>query len=165
MGLKISDHFFDGDPKKLEKLEDEAKKMLKKNSEENKSTNAFISFAEEDLNEVNLLRGQAKNENTEMEFKDYSVKEPYDSTNADYLKRNIRERIKQTSVTIVYLSSNTSKSKWVNWEIEESMRLGKQVIGVYKGTTAPRALPRSITDNKIKVIKWTHAGIMNEIKK
>jgi len=165
MGLKISDHFFDSDPKKLEKLENEAKKMLKENSDESKSTNAFVSFAEEDLNEVNLLRGQAKNDNTDLEFKDYSVKEPYDSTDADYIKRNIREKIKQTSVTIVYVSENTSKSRWVNWEIEESVRLGKHVLAVYRGSTPPKNLPKAIKENNINVIKWSHAGIMNEIKK
>ena len=42
-----------------------------------KIRNVFISFASDDLDEVNLLRGQAKNENSNIEFNDYSLKVPY----------------------------------------------------------------------------------------
>jgi len=165
MGTKTSDYFFDSDPKKLQKLEDEAKKILKFGAEESTSSNIFISFVEEDLNDVNLLRGQAKNKDSELEFRDYSVKEPYDSKNADYIKRNIRERIKQSSVTLVYLSNSTSKSKWVNWEIEESIKLGKQILAVYKGDSAPKNLPTAVKENNIKTVKWSHSAIMNAIDK
>ena len=61
--------------------------------------NVFISFAMEDLGEVNLLRGQAKNENSPIEFNDWSVSEPYDSERAEYIKQRISERILQSSVT------------------------------------------------------------------
>ena len=35
--------------------------------------NVFISFAYEDIKEVNLLRGQVKNEDSSIEFNDWSV--------------------------------------------------------------------------------------------
>jgi hypothetical protein len=35
------------------------------------------------MDEVNLFRGQAKNENTQLQFDDHPLKEPYDSANAD----------------------------------------------------------------------------------
>ena len=57
------------------------------------SRHVFISFDHEDMDEVNLLRGQAKNDKMNLQFDDYSVKEPYDSNNADYIKRNIRRLI------------------------------------------------------------------------
>lgn len=116
--------------------------------------NVFLSFASEDLNEVNLLRGQAKNDLSDIEFNDWSVKEPFDSKNADYIKRGIRERIRQASLTIVYLSDNTHKSQWVNWEVEESLALGKCVIAVHKGDTPPAKLPESVINNRIRVIPW-----------
>ena len=53
--------------------------------------NVFISFATEDMAEVNLLRGQAKNDNNDIEFNDHSVREPYDSEQAEYIKRKIAE--------------------------------------------------------------------------
>ena len=38
---------------------------------------AFLSFVEEDLNLVNLFRGQAKNDNNDLDFADYSIKDPF----------------------------------------------------------------------------------------
>lgn len=93
--------------------------------------NVFISFASEDLNDVNLLRAQAKNENSNIEFNDHSVREPYDSERAEYIKQKIGERIARASMAVVYLSSNTPDSQWVKWEVEKSLQLGKKVLAVH----------------------------------
>ena len=148
----------------LSKLEEKAKQKLKEASED-VSRHVFISFAYEDADEVNLLRGQAKNEKTDLEFKDYSVKEAFDSKDADYIKRQIREKMDKTSVTIVYLSHHSAKSPWVNWEIEESLKRGKGVIGVYKGDKPPVALPKAFSDNKCKVVNWSHENLKQAIEK
>ena len=121
--------------------------------------NVFISFAAEDLAEVNLLRGQAKNENSEIEFNDWSLKSPFDSKNSDYIRNGIRDRIRQCSVTVVYLSAASAKSKWVDWEVRESLRLGKGVIGMYKGEKRPGQLPEAVIENKIKVVQWNQAEL------
>ena len=129
----------------LKKLTEKAKQKMKEAAEA--SRHVFISFAYEDVDEVNLLRGQAKNENNDLNFSDYSVKEAFDSSNADYIKRQIREKIDKASVTLVYLSDNSAKSKWVNWEIEESIRRGKGVVGVYQGNKPPKSLPDAVKEN------------------
>lgn len=126
--------------------------------------NVFISFSSDDLDEVNLLRGQAKNENSNIEFNDYSLKAPFNSENADYIKRGIRERIRQSSVTVVYLSDKTADSEWVDWEIRESLTMGKGVIAMHKGDTPPNRLPRAITENKIKVLPWNQQSINDAIQ-
>lgn len=150
--------------KDYKKLEDIAKENLKQGAQPAKR-NVFISFAYDDINEVNLLRGQAKNENSEIEFNDWSLQEPFDSERAEYIRRGIRERIRQSSVTLVYLSDKTADSKWVNWEIKESVSLGKGVIGVYKGDSPPTILPAAIKENKVNLVKWTHQGIADAIEK
>ena len=118
-------------PEETRKLSDLVSKTIKDAARPKQ--NVFISFAAEDLNEVNLLRGQAKNENSDIEFNDWSLKSPFDSKNAEYIRRGIRERLRQTSVTIVFVSPAAAGSKWVNWEIEESLKLGKGVVGVFRG--------------------------------
>ncbi|GAI25300.1 unnamed protein product [marine sediment metagenome] len=111
----------------LRALEQAARASLREAAQP-KRRNVFISFIEEDLAEVNLLRGQAKNEDSNLEFNDWSLRKPFDSEDAEYIKRGIRERIRQSSVTVVYVTENTTKSKWVDWEIRESIKLGKAVI-------------------------------------
>lgn len=150
-------------PDELSKLEQVAKDTLKKSAEPAKR-NVFLSFASEDLDEVNLLRGQAKNEKLELEFNDWSVKEPFDSKNAEYIKRGIRERIKQSSVTVVYVSDHTADSKWVDWEIRESIAQGKGVVAVHKGTTPPSSLPPAIGEHKIPVVHWNHQELSKAIE-
>lgn len=147
----------------IKSLEEKAKQRLAEANADT-SRHIFISFANEDMDEVNLLRGQAKKETTDLQFDDYSVKEAFESTNADYIKRQIRERIEHCSVTIVYLSNNSANSKWVNWEIEESLKLGKGVIGVFKGDVPPTTLPSIFQLNGCKAIKWEHATLMKAIE-
>lgn len=139
-------------------LEEKAKKILQ--SGEGKK-HVFISFAHEDLNEVNLLRGQAANEKSDIEFKDFSVKEPYNSERAEYIKSKISERINRASTTVVYLSETTPSSHWVKWEVEKSLELGKSVIAVHKGANPP-SLPSWVREHGIKVVKWSN--LSGEIK-
>jgi hypothetical protein len=90
----------------------------------------FLSFVEEDLNLVNLFRGQAKSGNSDLEFADYSLKEPFNSTNADYIGRGIINQIKYVNVTICLYGPTTYTSRWVDWELRKSIELGKPIMGV-----------------------------------
>lgn len=151
-------------PDELRDLEQRAKKSMRDSGATGKC-NVFISFASEDLNEVNMLRGQAKNQNSDIEFNDWSLKEPFDSKKAEYVKRGIRERIRQCSVTVVYVSDKTADSKWVDWEIRESISMGKGVVAMHKGDVPPARLPKAVTDNKVPVVPWNQKELAKAIKK
>lgn len=148
----------------LERLEQKAKQSLKDASAD-VSPHVFISFAYEDRDEVNLLRGQAKNDKTELQFDDYSVKDAFDSKNSDYIKQQIRDKMEKTSVTLVYLSPESAKSKWVDWEIRESLKREKGVVGVYKGDKSPIELPTAFKEFRLPIVKWTHEDITKAIDK
>ena len=149
-------------PKDKKILEEKAKERIK-SAENAQSRNVFISFAYEDMDEVNLLRGQAKNDSSDLEFSDYSVKKAFDSEDSNYIKREICEKIEKTSVTMVYLSNQSMSSPWVKWEIEKSKEMGKGVIGVYKGDNPPANIPKHIKDNASSIVKWNHESIMNAV--
>lgn len=134
-------------------LEEKAKAALRESQEGKR--NVFISFAYEDVGEVNLLRGHASNENSEIEFRDYSVTEPYNSERAAYIKLKLEERINQTSTTVVYLTDNTKESGWVKWEVEKSIELGKRVVAMHKGDAPPAGLPGWVSQNSIEVVSWS----------
>lgn len=136
-------------PDTLRSLEERAKEALK-GANTDVSRHVFISFSHEDIDEVNLLRGQAKNDKIDLQFDDHSVKEAFDSANAEYIKSQIREKIDRVSVTIVYLSNNSARSQWVAWEIEESLRRGKGVIGVYKGILLQRPCQKPLPITAVK---------------
>ena len=142
------------DPDELEALEKRVRQSLKERVDEHRR-NVFISFSSDDLSEVNLLRAQAKNQNSNLNFNDWSLRKPFNSEAADYIKRGIRDRIRQSSVTVVYVSDNTVSSKWVDWEIRQSLALGKGVVAMHKGNISPRRLPKAIVENKIRVVQWS----------
>lgn len=136
-----------GDVRALEQKAKEALQGGKKN--------VFISFAAEDLDEVNLLRAHAKNEKSDIEFNDHSVREPYDSEQAEYIRRKIGERIARSSVTVVFLSQHTAQSRWVEWEVRKSLEAGKRVIAVHSGDSYKGKAPSWIGENKIKIVRWS----------
>src|SRR3989344_352091 len=83
--------------------------------------NVFISFDMDDVGMVTLLRNQAKDDRFPFEFRDYSIKEPFESR----WKTNVRNRIEQTSAVFVAIGANTHNSEAVDWEIREAHRQGK----------------------------------------
>lgn len=145
-------------------LEEKAKAVIQQGAEPERR-NLFLSFASEDLQQVNLLRGQAKNEASELAFNDWSLRAPFNSEQAPYIRKGIRERIRQSSVTLVFVSDKTHKSKWVNWEIKESARMGKAVIALYSGETPPSRLPSELVRLKVTPVRWAHESIMNAMDK
>ncbi|HRD27721.1 MAG TPA: TIR domain-containing protein [Caulobacter sp.] len=135
-----------GDVKGLEQKAKEALQGGRKN--------VFLSFSMKDIDEVNLVRAHAKNENSDIEFNDRSVREPYDSERAEYIRSRLKERINQSSTTVVYVSENTAKSDWVKWEVETSLKLGKRVIAMYKGDQPPSNTPAWMKDPNITSVAW-----------
>jgi hypothetical protein len=132
-------------------------------SPESGRRNVFISFVNEDKPMVELLRGQAQKEDSTLDFNDWSLRVPFDSERAEDIRQGIRERIRQASVTLVYVSDHTAGSKWVNWEVEESLKLEKKVVGVYQGEI-PRRLPTVLKKHRIRVIAWNHEGLAKELE-
>ncbi len=88
--------------------------------------NVFISFDIDDERMVNLLRAQAKDERFPFEFRDYSVKEPFEYG----WKEEVSNLIHLSSAVIVAIGKHTRKRKAVNWEIDEAHEQDKLVIGV-----------------------------------
>lgn len=157
--------FYKG-PGDIDKLEEIARRELKRERDEEKPQRRriFISFIHTDKTSVDLFRGQAKNERTDLDFIDMSLRAPFNSENADYIRSGIKERIKQSSVTLVYVSDDTYKSEWVDWEIRESLKQGKGVVVVNTGGPSTK-MPDAVNENKneVKLIPNNHKEIMNAI--
>jgi hypothetical protein len=126
--------------------------------------NVFISFCADDFHDINLLCAQVKNENSNIAFSDRSLRAPFNGKKSDHIKPGIREQIRQSSVTVVYVSDKTADSKWVDWEIRESLKMGKGVLAMHKGETRPERLPKVITENNIEVLPWKQQLINDTIQ-
>jgi len=47
------------------------------------------------------------------------------------IKRWIKDQLDGTSVTVVLIGTETSKRKWVKYEIDESLKRGNGLLGIY----------------------------------
>lgn len=110
----------------------------------------FLSFLGEDIERVRGLRLLASNPRYDLDFYDESVRVPFDSEDANYIKRKIREKISRASVTVCLISKNTYKSKWIAWELEESERQGNQIIAM-----ALKGVTKAVLPDKIKELGLT----------
>jgi hypothetical protein len=124
-----------------------------------RTRNVFISFHVADEAQVNLLRAQAKDADFGMEFRDYSVKEPFDEA----WKSNCRQQLSLTSMTICMIGPDTATREAVDWELEESFRQGHKVIGVriYRDRNDP--VPAPLLAHKSPITYWNRDGIRNHL--
>ena len=120
---------------------------------------SFISFHVEDEAQVDLLRHQAKDDRFDLEFTDYSVKEPFDEA----WKTQCTERIRQSSVTIVMIGKDTHSREAVLWEINKSYELGKPVIGVRIYKDENHTIPEQMRQNGAKIVNWKMDEIQQAI--
>ena len=127
--------------------------------------NVFLSFVQEDIQLVNLFRGQVKNEDNDLEFYDYSLKEPYNSENEEYIKQQIRQKIDLVSVILCLFGRSTYKSKYVNWEIEASVRKGKGLVGVRLHSDSSDGIPSTFTNNDGILCNWNHIAVVRAIRR
>lgn len=117
----------------------------------------FISFRHEDRDQINGVRLLAANPNFDIEFYDEFVRKAIDSTDATYIRSRIREKIMRTTVTICMLSRETHTSQWVNWELEESLDKGSQIICMgLPGVTQAITLPEPARRLKLPWYVWNH---------
>ncbi|MFH1311507.1 MAG: TIR domain-containing protein [Nanoarchaeota archaeon] len=119
----------------------------------------FISFHMENEAQVGLLRHQATSDKFNLEFTDYSVKEPFDGN----WKRKCEERINQSSVFLCMIGAETYKRPSVLWEINKAYELGKKVIGVRIHKDRKDPIPGPLLRNKAKIINWKIEEIQNAI--
>jgi len=113
----------------------------------------------DDESQVNLLRHQSKDDRFELEFTDYSVKEPFD----EKWKTQCTERIRQSSVVIVMIGKETYMRRAVLWEIKKAYELGKPVIGVRIHKDTNLILPEQLKKNNAPIVSWNMKEIMDAI--
>ncbi len=151
-------------PRDLREIERIAERELRREVVREPRRRVFLSFRGEDIDQVNLFRAQARREDSELDFIDFSLQVPFRSENAQYIQRGIRARIRACSVTVVLVGEATYQSEWVDWEIRESIRLGKGVVAVDLRRDSTIPVPQALLDHDVQVIPWDHSQINRAIQ-
>ena len=110
----------------------------------------FISFAIEDKNLRDLLRGQSLNTRTPFEFTDMSVKEPWNSE----WKTQCRTRIKSCNGVIGIITANTPKADGQIWELKCAYEEQVSVLLIYGNSSRPSWTPDIIAGKRVHLWSW-----------
>ena len=116
----------------------------------------FISFHINDLHAKELLVQQAKSDRFELSFVNYAINEPFDFK----WKTQCKDRINQTTGTICLIGSQTALREAVNWELDTSYALGKNVLGIQIYRDQNNLVPIPILNNRSPVVNWNIADIV-----
>lgn len=84
-------------------------------------------------------------------------------TNEEYIKSLIRPRIDWAGTTVVLIGKNTSKSDYVNWEIEHAASKGKRIVGVYLQGESDSEIPEALNKYGNSLQKWNGESIISGI--
>lgn len=125
------------------------------------SPRAFISFEMEDRWARDFLVQQASDENNSIQFVDYSVQNPFDSS----WKTECKKRIAQTKGTIVLVGKTTARSEAVQWEIAETNRQNNYIFGIQINKDETHVVPVGLPVRNVirwnfdQIVKWLNTWV------
>ena len=123
-----------------------------------KKRRIFISYQHKDKMRgkgFNLLQ---YNKNVELEFTSRHFLDPVKSKNKEYIEQKVREQMKGTSVTVVLIGRDTKNSKWIPWEIEQSIKNDNGIIAIRLKNAPPLPknckVQKALDDAAAEIIPW-----------
>lgn len=131
---------------------------------ENQIKNVFISHVHEDDGGLGKLKSLLAPKG--MEIRDSSIhKGKFNkASDPEYIKYQIlAPLISWAGALIVYLSSKTCGSDWVNWEIEYAAKQDKRIIGVWEHGGKGCDLPTALLEYADAVVGWNSDAIIAAI--
>ncbi len=117
----------------------------------------FISFAIEDSQYRDLLKGQSLNTDSSFTYADMSAKLAWDNM----WKTNCRTRIKGCDGVIALISKNTRNADGAKWEMQCANEEGIPMIGIHIHKDDKGQIPLQLSGKK--VVNWTWDAIKNFI--
>jgi len=124
--------------------------------------NVFVSHYHEDEDNIKRMKDLLGDD---YSIRNYSVtSDKYnDAHNKEYIKSMLRPLINQASTFICLIGPNTHDSEWVNWEVEQALKQGKRIIGVYLWGAKDSDIPPALEDAADAMVGWNHDTILDAI--
>lgn len=129
---------------------------------EKEIVNVFVSHYHEDEESIKRMKDLLGDD---YSIRNYSVtSDKYNNaTNKEYIQSLLRPLINQASTFICLIGPNTHDSEWVNWEVEQALKQGKRIIGVYLWGAKDSDIPPALEDAADAMVGWNHDTILDAI--
>ncbi|HDZ0921161.1 TPA: TIR domain-containing protein, partial [Klebsiella pneumoniae] len=97
------------------------------------------------------------------EFSEVSKDIPINSVNADYIKRVLGEKIRNSNVLLAIAGIYASHSTWMEWEMDTAIRHGVPVIGVIPHGASRVSLV--VANRSVEQVRWSTESIVDAIRR
>lgn len=79
------------------------------------------------------------------------------------LRRLLRMKISWASSMIVLIGKDTHKRPWVNWEIEQANKTGKNIVGVFERGGTAADIPPALEKYGSNIVGWNTDSIISAL--
>lgn len=128
-----------------------------------KNKNVFISHYGKDDESVQALKKMLGEKGYTLRNSSIDSTKPNDAENPEYIKGLLRDGISWAGATIVLIGPQTHTRKWVNWEIEQSVKQGKPIIGVFIQGAKDSDIPEAFQKFGDALVGWNSGKIIDAI--
>ena len=97
--------------------------------------------------------------------RNYSVPkhDPVDAKNIPKLKAALTEQISHANIVIIIAGMYVAHSNWIDYEIDEAVRMGKTIIALKPGGN--EQIPLKVQDAAKELVNWNSQSLINAIRK
>ena len=97
-------------------------------------------------------------------WRDYSVPfyDPLDANTDRKLKAEIRQQIASCSCVVILSGMYVDYSKWINYEIDTAIEMGKPIIGVKPW--GQERIPVKVSENATVMVGWNSNSVVEAIR-
>lgn len=92
-----------------------------------------------------------------------SADNPVDSTTKSALRTKLTNQIRGCNAIIIVSGMYTVYSEWIDYEINEAVRMGKPIIGILPWGS--ERTPKKISDNATTLVRWNSASLIEAVRK
>lgn len=128
-----------------------------------KTRNLFISHAWNYSEQYNTVVGWLNNANN-FDWRNFSieVEKPLDTNNDKELEGKITNKINLTHSLIVLSGMYVNHRRWIEYEMNEAIRLGKTIIGVKPWGN--EKMPKFVTAHADVIVNWQSKSLIDAIR-
>ena len=121
----------------------------------------FFSFTERDREVVLTIKGRAMNSRyPALNFRVKDLLRRWDTEDSSVIRQAISKSMYGTSRTIVFVGTQTHRSRWVAEEVAMTLKKHKKVYAMRLRGTNGR-IPRALAANGIYLYAWNEARLQD----
>lgn len=124
--------------------------------------NTFISHSWAYNSDYEFVLNSLRESNINVRDFSVSINDPFGPMANSKLKDSITGQIQYASVFIILAGMYSAYSNWIDYEINESIRLGKPILAVCPW--GQERVPVKIQDCANQIVRWNSSSIVDGFK-